>query len=95
MKQIMNELNTIVKAMETDFRLKTDITGGMLLGAKYVDPKSLEIAGVDTKDYPDFCDAYFETGYFCDGTEMNDEQLEEFQDENPELVSEMAFESLY
>ena len=53
----------------------------------------LIVEGVDTKDYPDFCDAYFSHGTWEDtGEPLTEEELEEFQEENPELLSEMAFE---
>lgn len=62
---------------------------------KTVDYSSLEIEGVDTKDYPDFCDTYFSAGYFTDGSEMSDEDLEELSDESGELLNEMAHESCH
>jgi len=59
-----------------------------------VDFDTLEISGVDSADYPKFCDAYFEKGYFDDGTELNDEELSNLTDEHGDLANEMAFESL-
>jgi hypothetical protein len=64
------------------------------LKGKMVDVNTVEIDGVDTKDYPDFCDTYIECAQFTDGTELTDVELEEFSDNNPELINEMAFESL-
>ena len=61
-----------------------------LNGKKVVD---VEIDGVDTTDYPDFCDAYFCAGYYEDGTELTDEELEELGEAYPEVIGEMAFES--
>ena len=52
----------------------------------------VEIDGVDTRDYPDFCDAYFACAWFEDGTELTDGELEELQNLYPEVVNEMAFE---
>jgi hypothetical protein len=60
-----------------------------LKGKEVVD---LEIDGVDSRDYPDFCDAYFASAFFEDGTELTECELEEFQDMYPELLSEMAYE---
>ena len=55
----------------------------------------VEVDGVDSKDYPDFCDAYFSHAVFEDtGEWLTDEQLEQLQDAYPELVNEMAYESL-
>ena len=62
------------------------------VNGKAVDGSSLEVDGVDTKDYPDFTDAYISYGLFMDGTEMSDEELDIFSDTYPEVVREMAFE---
>lgn len=36
-----------------------------------------EVDGVDTRDYPDFCDAYFSRAIFADtGEELNEAQLD-------------------
>ncbi len=61
-----------------------------LNGKKVVD---VTVAGVDGNDYPDFCDAYFEEAYYEDGTALTDTELEQLQDQYPEIVNEMAFES--
>ena len=36
---------------------------------------NIEIDGIDTKDYPDFCDAYIVSADY-DGVPINDEQLD-------------------
>jgi len=36
----------------------------------------LEIDGIDYRDYPDFCDAYFSRGFYTDGTELSEEDLD-------------------
>ena len=41
-----------------------------------VDYSSLVVGNIDTRDYPDFSDAYFESGYYLDGTELPDDVLE-------------------
>ena len=54
----------------------------------------IEVDGVDTKDYPDFCDAYISRAVYADtGEELDEEELSTLTDENPELVNEMAIES--
>ena len=40
---------------------------------------NIEIDGIDTKDYPDFCDAYIVSADY-DGVPMTDEQLDEIND---------------
>lgn len=61
-----------------------------LNGKKVID---VAVDGVDMSDYPDFCDAYFYTGFYEDGTELTDNELEELGQEYPEVLNEMAFES--
>ena len=53
----------------------------------------IEISGVDPGDYPDFCDAFIASAYY-QGRECTEEELEYLQDTYPELVNELAFESL-
>ena len=40
---------------------------------------NVEIDGIDTNDYPDFCDAYIASADY-DGVPMTDEQLDEVND---------------
>ena len=41
---------------------------------------NIEIDGIDTKDYPDFCDAYISSADY-DGLPMTDEQLDELNED--------------
>jgi hypothetical protein len=41
---------------------------------------NIEIDGIDTKDYPDFCDAYISSADY-DGVPMTDEQLNELNED--------------
>jgi|TARA_R110000850_G_scaffold27004_1_gene76713 hypothetical protein len=41
---------------------------------------NIEIDGIDTKDYPDFCDAYIVSADY-DGVPMTEEQLDEINDD--------------
>ena len=55
----------------------------------------IEIDGVDSGDYPKFCDAYVSGAVWGDTMEdLTEDELDEFTDDNYELVNEMAFESL-
>ncbi len=65
------------------------------ISGKLVDGSSIEIDGVDTRDYPDFCDAYFTAAKFEDGLDLTDEELEELQHQQSGLLNEMAHESLH
>lgn len=50
-----------------------------------VNPKSIEktVEGINTRDYPDFADAYIVVEYaeFKDGTPLNDDELEQLAEE--------------
>jgi hypothetical protein len=59
-------------------------------GKRIVD---LEVDGVDSKDYPDFSDAYFSYACYEDGTELTDEELNELTDSHGDIVNQMAFDS--
>ena len=41
---------------------------------------NIEVDGIDTKDYPDFCDAYIVSADY-DGKPMTDEQLDELNED--------------
>jgi hypothetical protein len=56
--------------------------------------KTLEVDGIDTKDYPDFCDAYFSYGEYADGTLLTDEALEKLT-EDADLLSEHIHSTIY
>ena len=50
----------------------------MKMNYKKID--NIEIDGIDTKDYPDFCDAYISSADY-DGVPMTDEQLDELNED--------------
>ena len=55
----------------------------------------LEVDGVDSRDYPDFCDSFFSSGWHVkEGRELTDDELEYLTDTYPEYLNEMAYESL-
>ena len=74
---------------------QVDEGSGIMVNGKEVDMTSLEIDGVDPRDYPDFSDAYFSAGYFTDGTEMSDEELDQFQNDNGDILYDRAYDSLH
>jgi hypothetical protein len=63
----------------------------ILNGKKVVD---LEVDGVDSRDYPDFSDAYFSSGCYEDGTPLTDDELERLNDLASDVLWEMAFDRL-
>jgi hypothetical protein len=50
----------------------------MKMNYKKID--NIEIDGIDTKDYPDFCDAYIVSADY-DGVPMTDKQLDEINED--------------
>lgn len=63
---------------------------------KNFDIKKLEdicIEGVDSADYPDFCDAFIASADY-DGRELTEAECDWVTDQCPELVGERAFDSL-
>lgn len=42
---------------------------------------NIEVDGIDTKDYPDFCDAFIASADY-NGKEMTGEQLDELNEDN-------------
>lgn len=59
------------------------------LDGKPVDMGSIEIDGIDMNDYPDFVDAYIVAAEFEDGTPLTDDELQELEDQNYGLTSEL------
>jgi hypothetical protein len=53
------------------------------------------IDGIDMSDYPDFCDAYFESACYEDGTALTDDELNDLTDQNPEALHEMIYDQIY
>ena len=60
-----------------------------------VDLSSLQIEGIYMDDYPDFCDAYFSAGNRLDGTKLLDDELDKLTDDFPDMVHEMALNTIY
>ncbi len=56
----------------------------------------LQIEGIDTRDYPDFCDAYVSSAEWTDlGIALTDKQLDQLNEYHPEYVYEAVLEQLY
>jgi hypothetical protein len=55
---------------------------------------NVKVAGIDTHDYPDFCDAYIEAADY-DGIPMSEKQLDELNNEHSEFVYESVMKQLY
>jgi len=65
------------------------------MGLDIKDVENLGVDGVDTRDYPDFCDAYFSEGWhIAEDRELTEDELIQLGDDYPEIVNELAYESL-
>jgi len=56
--------------------------------------RSIELDGVDFRDYPDFCDAFISYAEAKDGTPLTSEQLE-ILNEDSDLVHTLAHDSCH
>lgn len=59
------------------------------LDGKPVHVGSIEIDDIDTRDYPDFSDAYITYAEFEDGTPLSEDELMRLEDENYGLTNEL------
>lgn len=56
----------------------------------------IEIDGIDSRDYPDFCDAYFSHAVYADSLEpLTDEELEDFTENNQDLLNVLCHERIH
>jgi|TARA_Y100000310_G_scaffold112189_1_gene110680 hypothetical protein len=53
---------------------------------------NLKLAGINTRDYPDFCDAYISHAEDENGRELTDDELEDIPQE---VVYEYVMRELY
>jgi hypothetical protein len=65
------------------------------LKERKVDRRSAEVEDINFKDYPDFCDAFISSMDWDDGTEMTDNELESWSDDNPDCVYEIVYDSVF
>lgn len=64
------------------------------LNGKQVDYSSLEVEGVDPRDYPNFSDAYFSYAEYSDGTPLSDAELDDLAGAHSGVLHKMAYDSL-
>ena len=58
----------------------------------------IEIDGVDTRDYPDFCDAYISNMWLIEGDEAReatDAELDDINDNERDFVYDEVYNSLF
>lgn len=54
----------------------------------------IEVDGIDTRDYPDFVDAFISYAEM-DGVELTDEQLDELNENYPDLIYDAVLNKLF
>jgi len=55
----------------------------------------IEIDGIDTNDAPDFADAFISGAIWADsGNPLDEMDIHKLQDEQPELIYELVWESM-
>lgn len=62
---------------------------------KEVARNSIELDNVDSRDYPDFSDAYISYAEYTDGTPLSDAELEKLSDENGDVINMLAHDSFH
>ena len=55
---------------------------------------NIEVDGIDTKDYPDFCDAFIASADY-NGHPMTDKELEELNANHYDFVYECVLNAIY
>jgi len=61
---------------------------------KKIDWNTVQLDGVDTKDYPDFSDAFFTYAEWDDGTPLTEDELDQMGEDYYSELNEMAYMSL-
>lgn len=74
--------------------IKENKSAPLMLNGKEVDISSIELDGVDTKDYPDFSDAYISAAYYTDGTQLTDQEVQQLEKENYGITNKLAHDSI-
>ena len=87
-----DELSDIKRLLPTVGKMSKD---SVEINGKTVDVRSIEVDGVDTKDYPDLVDSYASYAEFEDGTPLSDEELDILQDRYRDIIYQAALDSLY
>ena len=51
---------------------------------------TLQVEGVFSYDYPEYCDAYFSYGVTTSGRVLTEQELDKLTNDYPELLNELA-----
>ena len=62
---------------------------------KVQDIASIDIEGIDTKDYPDFSNSFASYAEWKNGTPLTDMELEELNNKFPDTIHELAISTFH
>lgn len=65
-----------------------------VIEGRAVNINTVVVDGIDSRDFPDFSDAFVLRAKFIDGSWLSNEQLELLADQYPEMLFEMAAENM-
>lgn len=77
----------------TAYYLTEGKTNEIKFNGKKVDISSIEIEGIDSNDYPDFVDSYASYAEYTNGKELTNSELDDFTDQFPGFVQQLAMET--
>lgn len=63
------------------------------INGRAVETATIEVAGIDHHDYPDYADAYVTGAQYADGEDLSDDDLELLQDQYPDVIYDVIAES--
>jgi hypothetical protein len=66
----------------------------VIINGRLVSYPTIALHGVDHRDYPDYADAYVIGAQFVDGDDLTEQECELIQELYPEVVMEVATESM-
>jgi hypothetical protein len=90
---LRSQIHILIKEILKEKKTSINENEGMMINGKSVDIGSIEIEGIDTRDYPDFSDAYAVYAEFEDGTPLTDSELDELNDNYGDVIHELIFDN--
>jgi len=91
---IKNDLKTAYMKNKIDNIIQEDKDNKVKrINIRYEELESIELEGIDTRDAPDFVDAYIISASYSD-RELNDAELDELNDDG-DFVHEQVYKHLF
>ena len=64
----------------------------IIINRQEVDITSLTVEDVSRRDFPKFTDAFLSAGKYTNGNNLSGKELEQLEEEDPDLVNQLAIE---